>query len=211
MSHALQSVLQKQAQKAAQKLKHPRRGVDDQGRSVQYPHGKGQTVGLIFFGAGAGLLVLLALILLVGGEREGAIVCGVIALVYLLCFFLIRPISKAWYYEDDYGFEFLTLYRHKKISMSYDEIASWDIDQNRTLRLKTHDKKKAAIALPFFRPLILLNTLVTMEIEGRFGDHGGEAERNRVIWVLDSEYCEHANKVLEEMEKTGVHVDIPER
>ena len=210
MANAITSIVQSQAREVAKKLKHPRRAVDDQGRSVQYPHSKAQTVGMVFFVVGAVLMLLLALVLLAGGEYEGAIVCGVMALIYFLCIFLIFPITKAWYYEDEYGFELLTPYLHKKVSMSYNEIASWEFNQQRGLILKTNDKKKAAVSLPFYRPLILLNTLVTMEIEGRFGQRS-EAERNQAIWTLDSEFCEHANKVVEEMQKTGATIYIPER
>lgn len=211
MSHAIQAVLQQQAQKVAQKLKHPRRAVDEQGRSVQFPQGKPLIVAQILMGLCGLLFVLIAVALLTNGETMGGIALLVVGLFFISCIWIFGRVSKAWYYEDDYGFEFLTFYRHKKISMSYDDIASWYIDQQRVLRVKTHDKKKAAVSLPYFRPLILLDTLVKMELDGRFGEYVTEEQRNQVIWELDSEFCEHANKVVEEMQKTGATIYIPER
>lgn len=211
MSHAITAILQQQAQKAAVKLKHPRRGVDDQGRSVQFAYWKGNIVWQVICGVFGAAMVLLGLSLLSSGEIGGGIFSTIVGLLFFFLFWVFGRASKMWYYEDDHGFEVVTFYRRKKIAIPYNDIASWTINQQRGLQVKTHGKQKAIVSLPYFRPLILLNTLVSMELEGRLGEYKTEEERNRVIWMLDSEYCEHANKVLEEMEKTGVHVDIPER
>ena len=210
MTQPALSVAQKQDQKTARKLKYPRRTLDKQGRGVQFPQWKGfrvwRIVSLIF----APLLFLIAVVLFNDGETVGGISTLFGGLAYLGIFWMFLGTPTAWYYEDDYGFEVLTQFFHRRVSIPYSDISSWRFERKYILRIKTFSGKSVPIFLMYIRPLKLLNALVTMEIEGRFKRASAE-KHAYAIWEIDSEFCMHANKALEEMRVKGIHVDIPER
>lgn len=188
------------------KLRHPRRAVDEQGRDIQFPQWGGYIVWVIVMGALGIFVLVLGVSLLTSGE-DGAIFLFPCGLVCLLLAYSIYRIPGVWYYEDDNGFEILSRFLHKKISMPYSDISSWKIEQGQELIVKTQGGLKASVPLPLVRPLKLLNALVTMEAEGHFGKY--DIQRRRAL--IENEFYRQVTMVLEEMKETGAHIDIPER
>lgn len=188
------------------KLRHPRRAVDEQGRDIQFPQWGGYIAVEIIMGV-LGIATLMLGVLLSANGEDGAIFLFPCGLACLLLAYSIYRIPGVWYYEDDNGFEILSRFLHKKISIPYSDIASWKIEQGQELIVKTQSGLKASVPLPLVRPLKLLNALVTMEAEGHFGKY--DIQRRRAL--IENEFHRQVNMAREEMRKTGATIYIPER
>lgn len=130
---------------------YPRRAVDEQGRNVQFV--KREPVRLVILAVLGAFLVLVGVVEAATGNMSNDDGPGVgiilIFLGFIPCFgaYYVHRRAKSWYYEDEYGFEMLTPLLYKKVAVSYNDIASWRIDENprngeSALVVKTHDRKR---------------------------------------------------------------------
>ena len=155
--------------------------VDKQGRQVQFPLGFVTRILIVVVGVA---VLLFACKRATSGEMRDIQLCVAWIVIFLFILIFVR-VSGAWYYEDEYGFETLTPFSHKRVAISYSDIDAWLISRKRVLYIKTRDNQKVRVSLVDYRPLILLNTLAAMEKEGRFVLYASKEDHSESIVRLN--------------------------
>lgn len=135
--------------------------------SIQTP-GKLQGCLLKFLVVLDGILFIFALLGLIAGEMEMALVFGGLALIFLVCILIIRREYNTSYEEHaDY---FILNKGKKSYQVYYEDIIDWQpayneiaiLDQTRV------DNKYIKVNLKLFKPEILLRKIADMAFAGKF-------------------------------------------